>query len=165
LLHYTNEPPHFRSTWQCFLKGNNKTRFYLLLSKMITCLLKSHATNHSSVFWWLLFNFEMLVLAPTPKPLRDNQSIHSIIRQRLQDLQCGNIELLMEGMKFNNNWKTSSPRPSTRTGNSAAQVAADTNNYCTTITQHSFFLLIPTMIIGVFGSRLICVVVGGFGLI
>jgi hypothetical protein len=85
------------------------------------------------------------VLAPTPKSLRDNQSIHSIIRQRLQDLQCGNIALLMEGTKFNNNWTTSSPRPSTRTGNSAGQVAADTDNYHTTITRACTFNKVATI--------------------
>jgi hypothetical protein len=76
---YNNNPPHFHSTWRHFLRGNNKAQFESILEQLITAILASHTTNNSEAFWWLLFHFNMLILAPTPKHLRDNMSIKSII--------------------------------------------------------------------------------------
>jgi hypothetical protein len=106
---YNNNPPHFRSTWQLFLRENNKAQFESILEQLITAILASHTTNNFEAFWWLLFHFNMLILAPTPKCLRDNMSIKSIIFQRLTDFQCGNINSLLCPTRFNSNWNTTTP--------------------------------------------------------
>jgi len=143
---YNHDPPHFRSTWRRFLRGNNHKQFYHMLSKLISCVITSCSTKDSEAFWWLLFHFEMLILAPTPKALRPrNNSIKHIISQRLQDFQCGNTEILLADTKFNNNWNSTSPRPTNKAGNSAAQLAADSDNYRTAITRVCTFNKIATI--------------------
>ena len=124
-----NNPPHFRSTWRHFLHGNNKAQFESILERLITAILASHTTHNSEAFWWLLFHFDMLILAPTPKRLRDNMSIKSIIFQRLTDFQSGNIDSLLHSTRFN----------VSRRGNSASKIAADSDNYCTTIARACTF--------------------------
>ena len=109
LENYNNNPPHFRSTWRHLLRGNNKARSNLLLTQIIKALLASHTINESAPFWWLLFHFDMLILAPTPKHQRDNMTNTAIISQRLLDLQCGNIEALIVATNFNSNWTNKNP--------------------------------------------------------
>jgi hypothetical protein len=142
---YNNDPPHFRSTWQHFLRGNNKAQFESILEQLTTAILASHTTNDSGAFWWLLFHFDMLILAPTPKRLRDNMSIKSIIFQRLTDFQCGNIDSLLRSTRFNSNWNTTTPWPVSHKGNSAAQLAAASDNYCTVIARACTFNKIATI--------------------
>jgi hypothetical protein len=77
----------------------------------------------------------MLILAPTPQTSRGNKSIKQIIHDRLKDFQSGNIEILFNDTTFNTNWNTSSPRPLSKIGNMAAQLAADADNYRTAITR------------------------------
>jgi hypothetical protein len=132
---YNNNPLHFHSTWRHFLHGNNKAQFESILERLFTAILASHTTNNSKAFWWLLFHFNMLILAPTPKHLRDNMSIKSIIFQRLTDFQSGNIDSLLHSTRFN----------VSRRGNSASKIAADSDNYCTIIARACTFNKIATI--------------------
>lgn len=145
LSNYNNDPPHFRSTWRRHLNGNNLTRFNKLMSTIIMTIVESTPTNKSDIFWWILFHMDMLILAPTPKPQRDNLSMKAIISQRLRDLQCGNIEHLIQDTTFNNNWNKHSPRPTDRVGDMSAQIAADEDNYRTAITRACAFNKIATI--------------------
>ena len=79
------------------------------------------------------------LLAPTDEQERDQLSIRKTISQHIRDLQCGNIEQLLKDSTFNNNWNKQSPRPTTRTGNKSAQLAADEDNYRTAITRACAF--------------------------
>ncbi len=142
---YNNNPPHSHSTWWHFLQKNNKARFESILEQLITAILASHTTSNSKAFWWLLFHFDMLILAPTPKCLRDNMSIKSIIFQCPTDFQCGNIHSLLCSTRFNSNWNTTTPQPVSRKGNSAAQIAADSDDYCTAIARACPFNKIATI--------------------
>ncbi len=142
---YNNDPSHFHSTRRHFLHGNHKARFESILEQLITAILASHTTNNSKAFWWLLFHFDMLILAPTPKRLRDNMSIKSIIFQRLRDFQCRNIDSLLRSTRFSSNWNTTTPWPTSRRGKSAAQIAADSDNYCTAIARACTFNKIATI--------------------
>jgi hypothetical protein len=137
--------PHFRSTWRRFLTGNNKSRFYNTMATIINCILQSHTTNNSAAFWWLLLHFEMLILAPMPKQPDQHSSVKSIIRSRLRDFQCGNIEHLLNQTLMNTNWNNNNPRPSDRTGNMAAQLAADSDNYRTAMSRACTFNKIATI--------------------
>ena len=147
ILHNYDSPrPHFRSTWRRYLSGNNRTKFYKIMSNIIKAIIKSNETNDSAVFWWLLLHYEMLILAPTQNDADDdNINQKSIIRQRLIDFQSGNIERLLNNSSFNTNWNQSSPRPPHRKGNSAAQLAADGDNYRTAITRACTFNKIATI--------------------
>jgi hypothetical protein len=87
----------------------------------------------------------MLILTPTPKRLKDNMSIKSIIFQHLTDFQCGNINSLLRSTRFNSNWNTTTPQPVSRKGNSAAQIAADSDNYRTAIARACTFNKIATI--------------------
>jgi hypothetical protein len=69
----------------------------------------------------------------------------AIISQRLLDLQCGNIEALIVATNFNSNWTNKNPRPNSRNGNSAAQIAADSDNYRTAIARACTFNKIATI--------------------
>ena len=142
---YNCQRPHFRSTWRMYLRGNNKVKFYRTLSNIISAIVHSSKTEQAEPFWWLLFHFEMLILAPTPPELRDNRSDNRLIHDRLVNFQCGNIELLLNDTTFNNNWNDKSPRPASKTGNSAAQIAADSDNYRTAITRACTFNKIATI--------------------
>ena len=142
---YHTEPPHFRSTWRRFLTRNNLVRFNNLLGKLIHIIIQSTATNQADIFWWLLFNIERLVLAPTDEQERDQLSIRKTIGQRIRDLQCGNIEQLLKDSNFNTNWNKQSPRPTTRSGDKSAQLAADEDNYRTAITRACAFNKIATI--------------------
>ncbi len=142
---YKCTQPHFRSTWRRFLKGNNKIRFYNTIADIISAILQAHTTNNSSPYWWLLFHFEMLILAPTPQQNRQNLSTKQVIHQRLRRFQTGDIETLLEDTTFNNNWNKTSPRPNTHTGNKAAQIAADNDNYRTATTRACTFNKIATI--------------------
>ena len=130
---YNTHRPHFRSTWRRFLKRNNKLKFYHTLSQIITAIVHSNTTGNSEPFWWLLLHFEMLILAPTPHHARGNKTIKQIINERLKDFQQGDISKLLNDTTFNTNWNPSSPRPTSRIGNNAAQMAADADNYRTAI--------------------------------
>ncbi len=142
---YNAPRPHFRSTWRRFLKGNNKTNFYNNLSEIIQAILHSHSTNDSELFWWILFHFEMLILAPTPKRLQGRLTVKQLIHQRLKLFQSGDMESLFTGTTFNNNWNKNSPRPTTREENKAAQLAADSDNYRTATTRACTFNKIATI--------------------
>jgi len=138
--------PHFRSTWRRFLTGNNKTRFYNTMATIINCILHSHTTNNSAAFWWLLLHSEMLILAPTPKQQLDqHSSVKSIIRSRLRDFQCRNIEHLLNQTLINTNWNNNNPRPPECIGNMAAQLAADSDNYRTAMSRACTFNKIATI--------------------
>ena len=147
LNNYDTQRPHFRSSWRRYLGGNNKTIFYRTMSHIIMAIIQSSTTNESEIFWWLLLHYEMLILAPSSQSLDENNDNkqRQIIRQRLTDFQCGNIEKLLNDAEFNTNWNPSSPRPSYRTGNSAAQIAADEDNYRTAITRACTFNKIATI--------------------
>ena len=147
LNNYDSPRPHFRSSWRRFLRGKNKTIFYRTMSLIITAILKSTTTNEAEPFWWLLLHYEMLILAPYPSNSENNSENKQrlIIRQRLIDFQCGNIEKLLNDTEFNTNWNPSSPRPSYRTGNTAAQIAADEDNYRTAMTRACTFNKIATI--------------------
>jgi hypothetical protein len=145
LANYHNEPPHFRSTWRRYLSRNNLVRFNSLLAKIIHLIIKSTSTNQADIFWWLLFNIERLILAPTEEQKRNQLSIRNTISQRIRDLQCGNIEQLLNDSKFNSNWNKQSPRPTTRSGDKSAQIAADDDNYRTAITRACAFNKIATI--------------------
>ena len=144
---YDAQRPHFRSSWRRFLGGNNKTTFYRTMSHIITAIVQSSTTNESEIFWWLLLHYEMLILAPYAETSDENNDNKQrlIIRQRLIDFQCGNIEKLFHDTEFNTNWNHSSPRPSYRVGNQAAQIAADEDNYRTAITRACTFNKIATI--------------------
>ena len=45
-------------------------------------------------FWWLLFHLDldMLVLAPSTSTQSNNQSIHNIIKHRINTIFSGDIE-------------------------------------------------------------------------
>ena len=89
---YHNEPPHFRSTWRRLLCRNNQVRFNSLLAKIIHLIIKTTSTNQVDIFWWLLFNIERLILAPTEEEQQQDQlSISKTIYQLIRYLQCGNI--------------------------------------------------------------------------
>jgi hypothetical protein len=137
--------PHFRSTWRRFLTGNNKTHFYNTMATIIHCILHSHTLNNSAAFWWLLLHFEMLILAPTDKTSQQHSSVKSIIRTRLTEFQRGNIEHLLSQTLTNTNWNDTNPRPTERTGNKAAQLAADSDNYRTAMTRACTFNKIATI--------------------
>jgi hypothetical protein len=130
---YDSRRPHFRSTWRRFLTRNNKAKFYHTLSQIIAAIAQSNLTDDDEPFWWLLLHFEMLILAPTPQQSRGNKSVKQIIHDRLIDFQSGNINKLFDGTTFNTNWNKYSPRPSSKIGNNAAQLAADADNYRTAI--------------------------------
>ena len=130
---YNSPRPHFRSTWRRFLKRNNKVKFYHTFSQIIAAIVHSNATDNTEPFWWLLLHFEMLILAPTPHHSREGMSIKEIIHNRLKDFQSGNIKILYDDTTFNTNWNKSSPRPSSKIGNTASQLAADSDNYRTAI--------------------------------
>jgi hypothetical protein len=143
---YKCEPPQFRSTWRRYLNGNNKKWFFQLLVNIIKTICQSNSTNDASVFWWLLLHYEMLILAPTPNVNRKRSSIKHVTARRLQQLQSGQIlTLLTEAYGSNNNWTRKSPRPTSKAGNSAAQIAADTDNYRTAITRACNFNKIATI--------------------
>jgi hypothetical protein len=147
LNNYDTKQPHFRSSWRQYLRGNNKTTFYRTMSYIITAIIQSTTTNESAAFWWLLLHYEMLILAPTHSTSTDTTETNQrqIIRQRLINFQCGNIETLLNDTDFNTNWNPSSPRPSQRNGNKAAQVAADEDNYRTALTRACTFNKIATI--------------------
>jgi hypothetical protein len=87
----------------------------------------------------------MLVLAPTPEKKPNQKSVKHTIALRLSQLQTGQIETLMTDTRFNNNWTPHNPRPSDRIDNSAAQLAADSDNYTTAITRACNFNKIATI--------------------
>ena len=47
-------------------------------------------------FWWLLFHLDMLVLAPSTFTQINNQSIHNIIKHRINAIFSGDIEYVYE---------------------------------------------------------------------
>ena len=116
-----------------------------MLSNTISAVVHSHKTKESAPFWWLLFHFEMLILAPSQTPSNKCVSIKQIIHHRLQTFISGNIEELFVGTTFNNNWNNLPWQPSTKNGNTAAQIAADADNYRTAITQACTFNSIVTI--------------------
>lgn len=130
LDHYDHSPPHFRSTMLRCLDGTNLKRFHLLHAKIIETILHSHTTDSSAPFWWLLFHLELLVLAPTNVHNRDNTSLRSLIRDRLDNLQSGNIEYLFIDAFAIRSRNTHKPPPH-HNGNRAAQLAADSDNFRT----------------------------------
>jgi hypothetical protein len=134
LSKYEHDPPHFRSTWRHFLKGNNKKRFQLLHHKIMESIIQSNSTHSSAPFWWLLFHIELLILAPTKTDHRDNTSIGTTIHQRLDLLQSGDIEPLFTTAFAIRNRNTHK-KPPHNNGNRAAQMAADSDNYRTAITR------------------------------
>ena len=69
----------------------------------------------------------------------------SIISQPLVDLQCGNIEHLILSTNFNSNWTNNNPQRDSRNGNSAAQIAADSDNYRTAIARACTFNKVATI--------------------
>jgi hypothetical protein len=143
---YKCEPPQFRSSWRRYLRGNNKIWFYQILGNIIKSICQSSITDDSEPFWWLLLHYEMLILAPTPNTTRRNICMKHVIARRLKQLQLGQIgNLLKEAYGFNNNWTTKNPRPRDKIDNSAAQVAADTDNYRTAITRACNFNKIATL--------------------
>ncbi len=80
-----------------------------------------------------------MILAPTPQNMRQNKTIKQLIHQRLCTFQSGDIESLFQDTTFNSNWNSSKPRPTTNTGNTAAQLAADSDNYRTAISRACTF--------------------------
>lgn len=69
-----------------------------------------------------------------------------VIARRLQLLQSGQIlVLLTEAYGHNNNGTSTNPHPNNKMGNSAAQVAADSDNYRTAITRACNFNKIATI--------------------
>ncbi len=72
-------------------------------------------------------------------------SIKSIIFQCLTDFQCGHVNSLLLSTKYNSNWNTTTPQPVSRRGDSAVQIAADSNNYCTAIARACTFGKIATI--------------------
>ena len=132
LTHYDHPPPHFRSTWLRLIQGNNLKRFHLLHVKIIESILHSHTIDSSAPFWWLLFHIELLILAPTHLHNRDNTSVASVIRNRLDDLQSGNIEQLFKDAFAIHSRSTHNPPPH-NDGNRAAQLAANADNFRTAI--------------------------------
>ena len=55
------------------------------------------------------------------------------------------LEQLFKDSTFNSNWNKRSPRPTTRTGDKSAQIAADEDNYRTAITRACAFNKIATI--------------------
>ncbi len=142
---YQQEPPNFRSNWRRFLSGNNKKRFNFLLKTIITTIVENTHTDAAEILWWLLFNFERLILAPTPTQDRSHSSIKHTITQCLLDFRCGNIQSLLEHTIFNNNTSRDSLPNNNRGNNKAAQIAADSDNYRTAVTRATAFNKIATI--------------------
>ena len=111
---------------------NNKKRFQVLHAKIIEAIIHSTLVNKSEPFWWLLLHLELLILCPTNKHNRDNSSLTATIHQRLDDLQTGNIEaLFIDAFRIRSHNTTH--KPPHNNGNTAAQIAADSDNYRTAI--------------------------------
>jgi hypothetical protein len=72
-------------------------------------------------------------------------SIKSIILQPLTYFQCGNIDSLLRSTRFISNWNTTTPQPVSCRGNSAAQIAADSDNYHTAIATCCTFNKVATI--------------------
>ena len=90
----------------------------------------SHETPDTSPapFWWLLFNLEMLLFAPTKKDNRDGDSIRQCIQRRMTMLRKGNIDTLYKEAMTVSSWSDPSSRPN-RPDNRAAQEACDNDSY------------------------------------
>lgn len=132
LENYDHDPPPFRTTWRLFLNGNNKKRFYTLQAKIIETIIKSNTPTAAAPYWWLLVHLELLILAPTSKKQRNNETISTIINHRLDDFQSGLIEQLFHGA-FSIKSRDTTKKPPHDNGNRAAQIAADEDNYHTAI--------------------------------
>ena len=132
---YDHEPPDFRTTWRHFLKGRNKASFVTLQSAIIRAIASSYSqpAGHttSAPFWWLLLHLDMLIFAPTTKQQRDNDTIQSCIRDRIDAAFSGDIEFLFESaMRVKRLTQNSKP---TTSSNRCAQRAADSDDYRTAV--------------------------------
>ena len=70
----------------------------------------------------------MLILAPSTKSKRDEQSIQTTIRERMARLRRGDIASLYRDAMAVSSWTAPTNRPE-RPGNRAAQIAADADNF------------------------------------
>ena len=129
-----------------FLKGINEIKFQQLALDIIRKILaasvdfdplddNSSCTTAPAPFWWLLFHLEMLILAPLIKEQRDKLSIAESIRDRMTRLRQGHIQSLYEEAMQVSSWKVPTDMPPLRSGNWAAQLAADADNFRTAAAQ------------------------------
>jgi hypothetical protein len=75
---------------------NEVTNQISLNSKPLLCTISIAYTNmiDYAPFWWLLFHLDldMLVIAPSTSTQSNNQSIHNIIKHRINAIFSGDIE-------------------------------------------------------------------------
>ena len=105
--HYTHTPPGFRSTFRDLLSKGSRRAFCHLAADIVKCIVASSAGykpqqrgrtcfSLPAPFWWMLFNLEMLVLAPTAQADRDEQSINVRVQERILAFRSGNIKRLFD---------------------------------------------------------------------
>jgi hypothetical protein len=84
-------------------------------------------------FWWLLFHLDMLVLAPSTFTQSNNQSIHNIIKHRINAIFSGDIEYVYEmAMSCTRHSQNTAPT-SLGHHNRTAQKAADSDQFRTAV--------------------------------
>ena len=124
------------------MKGNNKIKLQQLTLDIIRIIIAASVnfdplaanpscTTNPAPFWWLIFHLEMLILAPSTKEQRDQMSIAATIRDRMTRLRQGHIQSLYEKAKQVSSWKAPTGRPPLKSGNRAAQLVADGDNFRT----------------------------------
>ena len=133
LSHSNHHPPDFRSTWRRHLKKRNKANFLRLQAHTIYAISDAYAHSiDSTPFWWLLFHLDMLVLAPSTKTQRSNNSIHSTISDRINSIFSGDIEYTYN-MAMTCTRHSQNTTPTSTSHNLTAQRAADSDQFRTAI--------------------------------
>jgi hypothetical protein len=132
---YDHEPPDFRTTWRHLLKGRNKASFVNLQTSIIKAIAASYNTTRcnttSAPFWWLLLHLDMLIFAPSTSQQRNNDSIQSCIRDRIEAAFAGDIEFLFESAM--NVRRLTQNSKATSSSHRCAQRAADADDYRTAV--------------------------------
>jgi hypothetical protein len=128
-----HHPPDFQSTWCRHLKHRNRSNFLRLKDHTIQAITTMYALSiDSTLFWWLLFYLDMLVLAPSTATQRSHKSIHKTIRNRINSILSGDIEYVYNiAMTCTRHSQNNTP---TSIGhNHTAQKVADSNQCRTAI--------------------------------
>ena len=132
---YDHEPPDFRTTWRHLLKGRNKASFVNLQTSIIRAIVASYTSTTcnttSAPFWWLLLHLDMLIFAPSTSQQRNNDSIQSCIRDRIEAAFAGDIEFLFESAM--NVRRLTQNSKATSSSHRCAQRAADADDYRTAV--------------------------------
>jgi hypothetical protein len=132
---YDHEPPDFRTTWRHLLKGRNKASFVNLQTSIMRAIVASYTSTTcnttSAPFWWLLLHLDMLIFAPSTSQQRNNDSIQSCIRDRIEAAIAGDIEFLFESAM--NVRRLTQNSKATSSSHRCAQRAADADDYRTAV--------------------------------